>query len=273
MARRAKINRDEAAIRLSEMASKGLIFRVEEVPGKLTYMASQFIVGIWESHVNDLDPELVSDINEYKPVLRQTVWKPSQLRTIPVGQSIHNELKVMTYEKAEALVEKHERFSINPCICRKEKRLVGEGCDRPETFCLGFGMAADYAIKNGFGRACDKQEILEALKAANDLALVLQPSNSQEIEFMCCCCGCCCDNLTFLKEMPKPANWIVSAFIMEADTEKCEGCETCVDRCQMDALSLADAKVRLDPDRCIGCGLCVCTCPAGALALKRNRCL
>jgi hypothetical protein len=165
------------------MARKGLIFRIAEVPGKPTDMASQFIPGIWESHVNELDPEIAADVSAYKLYLRETVWKPSQLRTIPVGQRIPHELEVMTYGKADAWLDRHDRFSITPCIYRKEKNLIGEGCDRPETFCLGFGLAVAYVINNGVGRACDKPEILEVLHSANEHALVPQPSNSQEIDF------------------------------------------------------------------------------------------
>ena len=57
---------------------------------------------------------------------------------------------------------------------------------------------------------------------------------------------------------------------MQTDVEKCEGCETCVDRCQMEALAMSDDRVCLDADRCIGCGLCVTTCPTGVFTLKRK---
>jgi NAD-dependent dihydropyrimidine dehydrogenase PreA subunit len=270
VARRAKIGQDEAARRLEGMARKGLLFRIEEEPGKPTYMAAQYVIGMWEYHVNDLDPEFIADMEEYKPYLNFTVWAQPQLRTIPVGQSIDNSLEVMTYERAEELIADHDRFAIAPCICRREKKMIGKGCDRPEANCLTFGIGADYYIKNELGRPADKQEILDALKAANDHALVLQPGNSKEIVNICCCCGCCCGVLTSLKQLPAPADYVSSPFTVEADAAKCEGCETCVDRCQMDALSMADEKVLLNSDRCIGCGLCVTTCPSGALTLKRK---
>jgi NAD-dependent dihydropyrimidine dehydrogenase PreA subunit len=176
----------------------------------------------------------------------------------------------MTYEHAEALVDDHDRFAIAPCICRREKKMVGEGCDRPEAYCLVFGMAADYYIKNGIGHASDKKGILDALQAANEHGLVLQPGNSKEPINICCCCGCCCGVLQFIKTMPKPVDWASSPFIANAHIDKCEGCETCTDRCQMDALSMIDEKVALNPDRCIGCGLCVTTCPSGALTMQRK---
>jgi len=270
VARRAKINTQEAKGRLEAMAKKGLIFRLEKEPDKPTYMAAQYVVGIWEFQVNNLDKDLISNMEAYTPTLLDTAWKKPQLRTIPVGQSIRNELEVMTYEKAEELVKKHKRFAVNPCICRRERKMVGQGCDKPEESCLAFGAAADFAIKNGYGRAADKNEILDLLKRADESGLVLQPGNSQKVSFICCCCGCCCGVLRELKKFPRPVEYFSTPFVVEANLETCEGCGLCEERCQMEALQLKDDKVSLNADRCIGCGLCVSTCSTGSLILKRK---
>jgi electron transport complex protein RnfB len=63
---------------------------------------------------------------------------------------------------------------------------------------------------------------------------------------------------------------ISSPFLVKVDTETCIGCETCLERCQMEALSIEEEHAVLDADRCIGCGLCVSTCPSGALTLERK---
>ena len=63
---------------------------------------------------------------------------------------------------------------------------------------------------------------------------------------------------------------MASAFIAHLDPETCVGCWTCLERCQMEALSQDGDRVALNADRCIGCGLCVSTCPSGALALARK---
>ena len=69
IARRAKLAPEDAAKRLEEMFKKGLILRIQaEAPPPL-YMAAQYVIGIWEFHVNDLDPELIRDMNEYIPIL------------------------------------------------------------------------------------------------------------------------------------------------------------------------------------------------------------
>jgi MinD superfamily P-loop ATPase len=73
-----------------------------------------------------------------------------------------------------------------------------------------------------------------------------------------------------LKLQPKPASLVSSPFVAAVDVDTCIECGICEDRCQMDALSLADSAISLDLDRCIGCGLCVGTCPTGALTLVRK---
>jgi electron transport complex protein RnfB len=272
VARRAKLPVGEATRLLDDMARKGLIFRYE-YKGDVMYMAAQYVIGIWEYHVNDLDPELIKDMNEYIPHLfKPEVWKEApQLRTIPVGRSITPEHEVMPYEAAEELVRGQKKILVAPCICRREHQMVGEGCDKPLESCLVFGAGVDYYEANGLGRRIDVEEAVAILKQADKKGLVLQPTNSKKIMNMCCCCGCCCQVLRTIKRYPKPADIVSSPFIAKAEPESCKGCGVCVERCQMEALSLdEDEKVVLDLDRCIGCGLCVSTCPTKSLTLERK---
>jgi len=272
LARRIRLPEEETARRLEEMAKKGLIYRIQPKEGPPRYLAWQYVIGIWEFHVNSLDRGLVEDMAEYIPhLLDVETWKRApQLRTIPVAQSIPVEHKVMSYESAESLVRSQRRILVAPCICRREKRLAGEGCDKPEETCLVFGGGADYYLRNGLGRLIDQEEALRILKEADRAGLVLQPSNSQQAGNICCCCGCCCGVLRTIKSYPEPAKIISSAFRVSVRAELCDGCGICLDRCQMEALELSDGRVAVDLSRCIGCGLCVSTCPAKALSLVRK---
>jgi len=220
------------------MSRRGLIFRmaIREKPPE--YIAMQFFIGIWEHQVNNLNPEFIRDMEEYGPILfNHKTWKKTpQLRTIPVRQSITPQLEVMSYEKAEEMVWDKKRAVVAPCICRRERKIMGEGCEKPEDACLVFGMGAVYYQRNGFGRAIDRQEVLDILKTADKAGLVLQPGNSKDIANICCCCGCCCAILKNMKLHPRPAELVLSAFLAEIHTESCTGCGVCVKRCQMDAL-------------------------------------
>ncbi|MGM0670463.1 MAG: 4Fe-4S binding protein, partial [Gemmatimonadota bacterium] len=164
------------------------------------------------------------------------------------------------------------RYAVAPCICRKEHQLVGEGCDRPLETCLVFDRAADYYMENGIGREIDLDETLRILRQADEAGLVLQPSGAQKISNICCCCGDCCQVLLAFKRHPEPASLVSSPFLVAYEPDLCSLCGTCVDRCQMSALDLAeeDDEVSVDLTKCIGCGLCVTTCPDGALTLERK---
>lgn len=271
IAQRVGAKADEVAERLESMAKKGLIFRVKKRSEK-RYMAAQFVVGIWEYHVNDLSPELIADLREYLPYHfeHQMKLQTPQMRVIPTPDAIPDKQSVRPYDEAVKLIESQELIAVAPCICRKEHQMTGEGCNRPLESCLMFGVAAQYYIDNGLGRRITKEEALEIIKEAERDARVLEPSNAQKITAMCTCCGCCCQILKNLKKIPKPAHYVTSSYIASLDENLCVLCGTCVDRCQMDAISLGESSAILNVDRCIGCGLCVTTCPEGALTLKEK---
>ena len=272
IAHRARLSVSETEQRLEDMANRGLIYSTHHRNRPPEYMAMQYVIGIWEFQVNRLDAGLVHDFDEYLPDYAPfDVWKKvPQLRTIPVGESVDAKLTVMPYERAEEIVRRHRRLAVAPCICRREQRMVGHGCDKPLETCLVFGGAADFYLHNGLARAISQGEALEILKLADEAGLVLQPGNSKGASNICTCCGCCCGVLRTLKRHPAPASLVASPFVAATDQATCLGCGTCLDRCQMEALRLEDNKVILDLDRCIGCGLCVSTCPSGALRLVRK---
>ncbi len=182
IARRAKIPVEKASRRLEEMVKTGLISGVYPKEKLPLYMALQFVIGIWENQVNRLSRELIQDFEEYLPFYteKSMVSGVPQLRTVPVGKSIGTKIDVMPYERAEELVRTHKTFAVANCICRQEMRIMGEGCDKPEESCLTFGTAARIMVRTGRGRAISMEETLEILRRAEEVGLVLQPSNAQE---------------------------------------------------------------------------------------------
>jgi electron transport complex protein RnfB len=269
----ARLNRDEKELEamLDNMAAKGLIFRSEK-GGKAAFMASQFVVGIWEYHLNDLDEALVRDVNEYLPEFMHKSWlthETKQFRVIPVSKEIAAENTIMPNEVAEEIIRQQSKIVVADCICRKEHRLLGKGCDSPMEVCLSFGSGAYFYEKNGLGRSIDQEEALQILNQGREAGLVLQPGNAQRPSNICMCCGCCCQILVNLKTLDHPALVVHSNYWARVDDDVCAACEACADRCQMDAISIRDTAV-VDPRRCIGCGLCVPACSTGALSLEQK---
>ena len=272
IARRAGIPLAEAAERLEEMAHDGLIIGIYPEGRSPQYIATQFAVGFWEFQVDRLDEDLARDAYEYLRTFADPVaWdRAPQMRTIPIGESVPHHWDVLPHEDAAAIVRSHTKFVVAPCICRREMKLLGEGCDKPEEACMLFGLAAEYYARHGRGRVITQAEALALLEQADQAGLVLQPTNDKHPMAICACCGCCCGILRNLKTHEEPASIISSPYVAALDADACAGCGACIDRCQMEALTWVDGAMELAAGRCIGCGLCVTTCPTGALALRRK---
>jgi len=273
IADRLKQPQDKIENQLNTMAEKGLIISVE-TEGQIHYQAAPWMLGIWEFQVNRYSEELVQLFNEYYksrlPSKEETTKSDRELRTIPINQSIDTTQTILPYEEAMKLVDAHDKFAVAQCVCRTHAKIEGRGCDAPMETCLFFGDFADYYLRTGKGRSITKPEIKEILDNANKANLVLNPTNSKFVSAICCCCGDCCLYLGSLKSYPKPAEVVVSSFIVEYDADVCIGCNVCIGRCQMDAITADEPIVSVNMDRCIGCGLCVSTCPTNALSLKRK---
>jgi ferredoxin len=265
IAARLGMDEAEAAKKLEQMAKEGSIYRVR-AGANVLYMAINFVVGIYEFHLNSIDRELAELMEEYLPTLK-TMWektKTKQLRVVPIHSAVEAAPAVSTYDQVRELTKKHELISVAPCICRKEQALLDNPCDRPLESCLQFGMAAQYYIENGLGRKISRDELMSILKMGEEKALVLSPTNAQDIVNICMCCGCCCGVLRSLKAMPRPAEQVQASFQARIDPGLCSACGACQDRCQIDAIVEGDV-FKVDEQRCIGCGLCLPTCPEEAI--------
>ena len=266
---RIGMDEPELARRLEEMAQKGLIFRNRD-KDRVSYQACQFLVGVYEFQLNRLDKEFCELFEEYLPHIGTTLMslQTKQLRVIPVESAVESALAVASYNRIRELVKEQEIISVAPCICRKERGLLGKPCARPPETCLSFGNFARFYIDNQMARPISTDEALKILDQAEEAGLVLNPSNAQQIEWLCCCCTCCCPTLKFVKMMPRPADWVRAYYQAVIDADLCIACGECLERCQMAAIKQEAETAKMIEGRCIGCGLCVATCPVEAISLK-----
>jgi len=52
---------------------------------------------------------------------------------------------------------------------------------------------------------------------------------------------------------------------MFVDKSKCIGCETCVNICPVEAITMVKGKAEIDKKKCIHCGSCKQVCPVEAI--------
>ncbi len=54
----------------------------------------------------------------------------------------------------------------------------------------------------------------------------------------------------------------------KVDKEKCTGCESCVEECPSEAISMVNEKAQIDAAGCVDCGVCVDVCPVEAISME-----
>ena len=270
VAERLKQDPKKIADLLDTMADKGLLFRLRK-DGLARYGAAPFVIGIWEYQVETLDEELAKLLEQYFEEAwgQQASEQTPLMRTIPVNRAINVSWPVAPYEDAREIIKSKENIAVANCICRVQKGKLDEACDKPVEVCLMFGSHAKYYVDKGMGRYINQDEGLKILDRCEEAGLVPQPFNAQNPGGMCNCCGDCCGILRALQKHPRPAEMVVSNYFAEVDPDLCAACETCLERCQMEAITMGPDEVAVvDLERCIGCGLCVTTCTTEALSLQ-----
>jgi len=220
-----------------------------------------------------MDEGFARDHEEYfETAFGKTIqsFKTPVLRTVPINRQLVANYPVAPFEDVLQIIENQKKIAIAPCVCRTTTKLAGKGCDKPVENCFSFGSHAEYYVENKMGRYITIDEAKEIVIKNEEAGLVMQPFNSQKIGGMCSCCGDCCGVLRSLKMHPHPAEMVQSNYFAQVDDEECTGCETCLERCQMEAIDVVDGIAEINRVRCIGCGLCVTTCPVDAIELIKK---
>ena len=264
---------------LQTMVEKGGI-EVIEKEGERFYCNSPLVVGMYEMQLNRLSKGFIRDFRRYTRSaaygLSFLSTKVPQMRTIPVEKSIKVENHVATFDQVNHLLDESKGpFVIVKCICREKAKIQGRSCkvtDRKET-CLALGDIAQTVLLGGQGKKIDREEARDILTKNQKEGLILQPSNTQNAEFICSCCGCCCGMLSIHKNIPKPLDYWATNFVAITNDDLCNECGACVKRCQVDAIFLhsESGKAVVKADRCLGCGHCVAVCVPGALSLNPTK--
>ncbi len=278
---------------LETMADKGVVFVLKTDEGVSKYALTPFVPGVVEFQLmrgtdtphdrkvarmfdafmeGDMADLMKATLSDPKVVKELIPIPPA--RTVTVQQELPQGGQIYPYEKLIDLVEQESFFAAAKCYCRHHTYLLDNPCKVegvPELSCLMFGKMAEFIVDRGFGKEVSKEKCLEILKATEEAGLVHNTNNFIEnTVFVCNCCGCCCGFLKMIKSFDSSAMLAYSNFKVQANVDECTACEDCIERCQMEALSLADDLISIKESRCIGCGNCVSVCPVECLSMVRR---
>ncbi len=263
--------------RLTSMQQKGQIFGIDFGEVKV-YKMLPWLFGIYEFQLNRLDREFCEIHEEFMKIYGKQFFsnKPQLMQVVPVEQDISARQEALSYELVSSIIETGQSFGISECICNKEEKLLGRGCDKPQDSCLGIAPVPGIFDNDPWKKSISKQEAYALLARAEEHGLVHLSWNIQGGQlFICNCCGCCCHVLRGITELGISPLTVVNAhYYAHIDPETCAVCGICADerdeRCQVKAIGEGEDAYQVIKDKCIGCGLCVSTCPSEAISLIKR---
>ncbi|MFX0069613.1 MAG: ATP-binding protein [Candidatus Hermodarchaeota archaeon] len=270
IARRSNYNKEILEPILYEMSKKGLIFRVKR-NNQTLYNAAPFMIGLYEYSIRKMDEELGQMFKKYYDIAFMDELAASNIpgfKVLPVEESIEIDAVLYPYHKLEESIKHARKISVTDCICRKESKLTGNGCDYPMETCLSFGVAAEYYIENGIGREISADEAIRIVEEADKAGLIHAGANSKHLSNICNCCPCCCASLKGITKKGLDKHRFLNAmFESTIDHDLCIGCGNCIEICPVEAITLNEI-ANVDRNLCLGCGLCYGNCPEEAITIK-----
>jgi len=278
---------------LDGLCTKSLVVDIS-LRGGYRYMPSPLVIGIFEftmmrtgGSLNTRQwARLFEEYLESGAVWRANLGEGQQLqimRALPHADAMaaDEQVEVLDYEKAAAVVDSHDTFAVGLCSCRHEKFHTGaKRCKVPLETCTSMGTAARFLVRRKLARPIDKSEMLERVAQSKDLGLVMNADNVQRrVSFICHCCGCCCNVLLGVSKFGYPRALVTSSYIAKVDEARCEGCGKCRKACPVGAVELdrldkpigkRHIRPRVNERFCLGCGVCAVKCTTGAMRLKKR---
>jgi electron transport complex protein RnfB len=259
---------------LVEMRQRGQIFGAE-IDGVKIFKMVPWAFGIYEFQRPHMDREMAKMCEEYMKSWKDQFFrtKPQLMQVIPVEKEIQNKQIALPYEQVSTIIENSQSYAVFDCICKKEKHLLDDGCQKPLEICTAYAPVPGVFDNSPIHRAISKEEAYAVLNKAEEAGLVHLTWNVESGHFFICnCCGCCCHVLTTINDMGVNASDVINSYYYaEINPDECTVCNTCIDeRCQVQAIEEGDDANHIIREKCIGCGLCVTTCPAEAIKLIRK---
>ena len=274
----------EAERKLEEFANKGVCIPLEK-EGVLRYFCVSSPIQVHDATIhgalnNNYSPIPIEIIEMWRK-FRETEWfemlkmmeklpHANRGRCIPSWSTVKDESDLLPLENLRTILKNAPAIAVVDCPCRWLEVQAGE-CDKPTLTCLSLtNGSVKYILDRKIGKQLTLEEGYELLQQCEDAGLMPTAGGKGQPRQVCMCTAKECIILR-AQVLYDYDLWDRSRFDAFVDTDKCEGCETCVERCLMGAMSMKDDVASVDAEKCFGCGICVVTCPTNALSMKLVR--
>ena len=259
---------------LTEMRQRGQIFGIE-IGGVKVFKMAPWAFGIYEFQRPHMDRELAAMCEEFGRFYGKQFFsqKPQLMQVIPVEKEIPNKQQALAYMQVSGIIENSQSFAVFDCVCRKEKTLLDDACDKPLESCTAYAPIPGVFDNSEHHRAISNADAHGGLNKAEAAGLVHLTWNVEHGHFFICnCCGCCCGVLRAINDIGLKATDVINSYYYaEIDHDACSSCGICRDeRCQVGAIEAGEDYYEIVRAKCIGCGLCVSACPEEVIALVRK---
>ena len=286
------------------MAAPGL---APTAVGEKKYRLGPFLVGWYGAMMRIQDKEFAALFEQFAAEgggARIIAPRPGLLGVVPARGSLKPEhVAREPHLDIDAHFQRHERFLVLPCVCKRETELLhGTKCRKPMKRCGFIGLPSQTPLGE---TVLDRDEALKLFGRLEKMAHVhlafygfTMGAETPQFVGTCNCCSCCCgifrgQKLAGAAEGPQKSNY--RAVI---DPDPCTACGACILRCPVDAISegptcwpgaaldslpnptaviaaplqpapaLEKGKSLVDRDKCIGCGVCVISCHSDAIRME-----
>ncbi|MFX1501685.1 MAG: ATP-binding protein [Promethearchaeota archaeon] len=254
------------------------IFELYFIKRKDTDENQQKVAEIYRYIFKNRAPDL-ENINNIRKGFRPLLPYDSEERLIKVDESFEVENQVLPFEIVKNMIDNNDTFAVVPCQCRLIGELTGEPCEvaSPELGCFVVGEGAKRWISQGAARSLTKEEAIDFLRKTEKAGLIhnsVADTSKDSSRFICNCCSCHCGALLPAKKYVY-RGVVETNFVPEFDMELCTKCETCMKKCQNEAIyhiwpskpDSSDESMKVREEVCVGCGICAANCPNNAIKM------
>jgi Na+-translocating ferredoxin:NAD+ oxidoreductase subunit B len=271
LAKRLDRSPDEMKAVLDGMSKKGVVMASKTSPP--LYAPLPWLTGWGDFTAYHEDQETAKLELAYKKgftkSIRGSSYKRNIFRSVPIYESIPDKNSVALQDNVRKIMERADKIAVAKCYCDLHRQKLGKKTTEPLERCFLFGVYADYVSEMGFGRIISSEEAIKILDKCDDAGLVHNALDLSNPIALCNCPSYCGSNIT--RQFPEmfEIHLNIHNYYAVVDKDLCTGCEECVGRCNIKAISVgSEGTAEVNLKTCVGCGLCVSKCPAEAITLK-----